>query len=327
MVNMSHVQKNSPSWAPRASLETLKARADLLARARAFFFDKHILEIDTPLLNYSSGTDLHLHPVIIPKYVLPKVAYLQTSPEFAMKRLIAHYGIDIYQICKAFREEESGARHNLEFTMLEYYRMGYSLDELCDEVNEFMMAVINCPSGHKKTYQELFENILQLNPHTASIEQLRTVCDDAVRQDAITWDKATLRDWLFATKIEPTLGYDGPCYVFDFPAEQAALSQTHQRDDGVIVSKRFEIYMQGLELGNAYDELLDASTLRSRFEADNNARLQMNRPPIEIDNDLLAAMQAGLPACSGIAIGIDRLLMIMLNQADIRSIISFPLET
>lgn len=286
-------------------LDMLQKRAKLLSDIRAFFASRGVLEVQTPLLSQYGGTDVHIQSLMA--HYNQSIGYLHTSPEFAMKKLLAVHPISMYQICPVFRDYERGARHNIEFTMLEWYRPHQSLEALIDE----LCALIECVSlrpfcANKISYRHLFRQYLDIDPFYASITTLQQLAN--AHNLPKSSDKQELLDALFSFIIEPNLGKDAPVLVVDYPAQTAALAKVSKDKDGYDVAKRFECYINGLEIANAYDELLDADALRARFEADNEQRQKNGLPTMPIDEDLLAACDK-IPPCSGIALGIDRLLM------------------
>lgn len=303
-------------WQPSASIQTLRQRAQALAAIRAFFHTRGVLEVETPLLCAAVTTDPHLQPMSLT--TLGQKRYLQTSPEFAMKRLLAAGMGPCYQLCKAFREGESGGRHNPEFTMLEWYQPGWDDEALMEEVDAFFQAILDCPPAKTTTYAALFYETFELNPHQASDEALQALVPKSL---ALTHRNDCL-DYLFSHAIEPTLGHDAPLIVKHYPATQAALANVQEEEEGA-VAKRFEVYVQGMELANGYDELTDPQVLRKRFEEDNKLRTQEGRPTIPIDEHLLAAMTSGLPKCAGVALGVDRLIQLKLGLETIAQVLSF----
>jgi len=319
------------SWHPTATIETLKQRANIIAKIRAFFATRGVLEVDTPLLSHASVTDLHLHSFET-KYLLSdagqtETLYLQTSPEYAMKRLLAAGSGAIYQICKSFRNNgETGRFHNPEFTMLEWYRPGFDHHKLMDEMNELLKQILECNDAERLTYHEIFQRYFNINPHTASIEELKNL---AIKS-GISIDHLSLSqrdDWLMLLMshvIEPQLGLKQPTFIYDFPATQAALAKIRQ--DNPPVAERFEVYIQGIELANGFHELSDSNEQRQRFINDLQKRCENNYSAVPVDENLLAALQHGLPDCAGVALGIDRLIMLALKQDNIKEIISFPVQ-
>jgi lysyl-tRNA synthetase class 2 len=317
------------NWAPGASGETLRARDKLLRLIRDFFAARSVIEVSTPVLARHGATDIHMSNVAVTGQGLP--LYLQTSPEYAMKRLVAAGSGPIYQLCPAFRGGESGLRHNIEFTMLEWYRPGYCLEDLALEVTSLLSSVfaafgLDSGSPDRTSYRELFVARFGINPHRASIMMLKNLAmtefPDQTAHIIDHGDAGSRNDYLdllFSAGIEP--GLVAPVIIFDYPASQAALAGTAEVE-GDRVARRFELVWQGTELANGYDELRDSQEMEMRFAADNAARKARSLPFIEPDQKLLAAT-AALPACAGVALGVDRLLMLLLGKDNIDEVLSF----
>lgn len=317
-------------WRPGATPDMLRARARLNADIRAFFASRGVLEVETPLLCASTATDLHLASFVVPDAGAPHGAarYLQTSPEFALKRLLAAGSGPLYQLGKAFRAGDLGARHNPEFTLLEWYRPGCALAQLMDEAEALLQATLGPAPAfdrcERTTYRALFEGRFGLNPHAAATAALRAlVARETSYGSAADLDATACLDLLFSLVIEPALGHERPLFVFDFPAAQAALAQVRVNADGDRVAARCEVYVRGMELANGYDELLDAGEQAHRFNADNLARRARGLPEIPPDERFLAALAHGLPACSGIALGVDRLLMLRTGAETVDQVLAF----
>lgn len=327
--NMSLAQKSNNAntdWQPSASIETLKLRAGILSQIREFFDERGVLEVETPLLSHASVTDPYIQsiPALFQSHPnqLPHRYYLQTSPEYAMKRLLAAGSGPIFQITKAFRQGEVGHLHNPEFTLLEWYRPGFNHHDLMNEVDELLQSLLNTQSAERISYQEAFETLLNINPHLTNLTTLKHCADEhgIILEDEPT-DIDTWLQLLMSHCIEPKIGQDKPCIIYDFPAEQAALARLITSEPPV--AARFEVYYKGIELANAFYELQDAHTQRKRFEANLEKRKQLKLDLPPIDENLLASLDAGLPDCSGIALGIDRLVMLALNQTNIQTVLSF----
>ena len=314
-------------WQPAATNEMLLARAVLYRQIRAFFEARGVLEVDTPLLARSIGTDPALDPIIAQYHAYPgapqQALYLQTSPEFAMKRLLAAGTGPIYQLGKAFRNGESGSRHNPEFNMLEWYRPGFTLEDLMDEVEALVTKVLGPLTCHRRSYGELFEDALDLNPYDATTAELQALVQTQLNLVGDAPDHATCLDLLYSHCIEPEL--QDPVMIVDYPAAQAALAKVAENDDGVLVARRFELVIRGMEIANGYDELLDAGEQAQRFAADQRARKQRDLPQFPQDRHLLAALDEGLPPCTGVALGVDRLLMLQTAASSIDEVLAFPL--
>lgn len=316
---------------PTCDINALKARAHLYQQIRQFFSERDVLEVETPILSQAGVTDVHLASVQAQRHVMGKKSthYLQTSPEFAMKRLLASGSGPIYQICKVFRDDEHGRKHNSEFTMLEWYRPNLSLKDLMFEVSDLLNITLGHRFGEIRpmilSYKHAFMDRLDLNPLQASVQDLKDCCRRLGLTLDLGDDRLGYMDLLFSHFVEPSLGFDTAVFLTDFPPEMASLAKTKQDEDGEWVAARFELYIEGLELANAYDELIDADVLRSRFTADNAERAQLGLHVMPVDEYLLAALTQ-MPECSGIALGIDRLLMIATEKMRLEQVISFPAE-
>lgn len=313
-------------WQPDAALDTLRLRAQMLARVRGFFADRGVLEVDTPLMCQATGTDPHLEALAL-ELAPGDWRYLQTSPEFAMKRLLAAGSGPIYQLCKAFRRDESGQRHNPEFTMLEWYRPGFDDQQLMDEVAALMAVCLPASmlAGEaditRICYRDLFLQVLALDPFAASDDQLLSCARRHTDVTGLVLSRDDLLNLLMALVIEPQL--QAPVFVVDFPASQAALAQITRDPQGSPVARRFELFVAGMELANGYLELTDSAEQARRFSADNCQREAAGLPVRAVDARLLAALTHGLPACAGVALGFDRLVMLAAGAAHIREVLSF----
>lgn len=320
----------SQNWMPSASIEQLQQRADILAAIRSFFFKRKVMEVDTPAMSHATVTDVHLHTFqtdfIGPGYADGTHLYFMTSPEFHMKRLLAAGSGCIYQINKAFRNEEAGRYHNPEFTMLEWYRLGFDHHDLMDEMNELLTLVLKCDNAERMTYQEAFIQVLGVCPLEASMDELGAVAAPLGLSDIadIEEDRDTLLQLLFSMGVEVKIGQDVPAFVYDFPASQAALAKINPSDPRV--AERFEVYFKGIELANGFHELDNAKEQLMRFEEDNAKRKSMGLTEQPIDYHLIAALEAGLPNCSGVALGIDRLIMLAMGEKHIDQVTAFPFD-
>ncbi len=319
---------NMTDWQPSASIETLQQRAQYLAQIRQFFAERNVLEVDTPAMSHATVTDVHLHTFktefVGPGFAGGQSVYLMTSPEFHMKRLLAAGSGSIYQINKAFRNEESGRYHNPEFTMLEWYRVGFDHHDLMAEMAQLLQRVLPCGECDKITYQQAFIEQLNLCPLQASMTELKQIAAQLGLADIAEPEthRDTLLQLLFSLAIEPKIGQQVPVMVYDFPASQAALAKINQDDPRV--ADRFEVYFKGIELANGFHELDDADEQLARFEQDNQLRIEMGLAPQPIDYHLIAALRSGLPACAGVALGIDRLIMLATNSHHIEQVTAFP---
>jgi lysyl-tRNA synthetase class 2 len=319
-------------WRPTARLDVLAARARVLARIRGFFAEAGVLEVETPALSSAGSTDPALASLAT-TYTGPSAPHgatlwLQTSPEFAMKRLLAAGSGPIWQLCRVFRDGERGTRHNPEFSLLEWYRPSFSMEALIDEV----IALLRCVLGddlreERLTYAQAFARAVGVDPHRATIATLQATARRAgiagARQLQLP-DRDAWLDLLMTHCVESGLGADGLAVVHDFPTSQAALARV--RDGDPPVAERFEVYVRGVELANGFHELADAAEQRRRFEADNTRRRLAGLPEMPVDERLLAALEAGLPDCSGVALGVDRLVMLATGAQRIDEVVAFPLE-
>jgi len=313
-------------WQPSASIENLRLRAKVLAEIRAFFRDKGVLEVETPLLSLTTATDPHLESISVTGVFAgdSQEYFLQTSPEFAMKKLLAAGSGSIYQICKAFRQDERSRRHNPEFTMLEWYRTGIDEQQLMDEVEELARKTTGQKNFERITYRELFERQLGLDPHQCETGELLAAAKQRIDFNDSGYERDELLYLLLAEVIEPAL--TGNCFVYDFPTSMSALAATAPDSRGQPVARRFELFMGGMEIANGYLELLDPAEQQRRFQQDIDERARMQRRSLPVDNGLVAALDHGLPACAGVALGVDRLVMLAAGVDSIDQVTGFPLS-
>jgi lysyl-tRNA synthetase class 2 len=319
-----------PEWRPLASPARLRQRAALLATVREFFAQAGVLEVDTPQLVNCAVTDPQLHSAEVhwPSGAA-RAGYLHTSPEYAMKRLLAAGSGDIYQLCHVFRGGEQGALHNAEFMLLEWYRVGGPFAALLREVEALLRALLGPAAGgpaRELSYEQAFLEILAINPLTATDEAL-AACAGAHGADAALvrrLGRDELLDLLMGACVGPRLGRDGPVFVHRYPASQAALARLDPADARVAL--RFELYLQGVELANGFEELTDAAEQRSRFLEDQRTRAARGLKVPAIDERLLAALAAGLPPCSGVALGFDRVVMLACGARSIGEVLAFSSE-
>ena len=319
-------------WRPTASMEALRIRAEVMAKIRAFFAERGVLEVETPLLASAPATDLHLAALSVryrgPGFDGGRRLWLQTSPEFAMKRLLAAGSGPIYQLGKAFRDGEAGSRHNPEFTILEWYRPGWDHHRLMDEVAELLAVLFGGggDSGERITYAEAFQRHAGIDPHNATISEFAATTRSLIGSSApdLGDDRDSWLELLLSHVVEPRLGRNGPTFVYDFPASQAALAIIRPGDPPV--AERFEAWIEGVELANGYHELTDPTEQQHRFETDLDARRDRGLSEVPVDHRLLAAMEHGLPDCAGVAIGVDRLVMLAAGVNRIDEVIAFPID-
>ena len=314
-------------WRPSASLDLIRFRALLLAQLRAWFAEHGLIEVETPVLSSAAVTDPNLHSLAT--RVDDRGYYLHTSPEYCMKRLLASGSGDIYQICRVFRDSELGRRHNPEFTMVEWYRLGFGVHEFIDELESLLTVLADgrreLAPARRLSYRSLFLEYAGIDPFDCGVDEL-VVCleRNAVPLPAgLENDFDGLLDLLLASTIEPALPADAPVFVFDFPPSQAALARI--RDDQPPVAERFELFLGGMELANGFHELADPGEQSRRFQQDLQRRADVGLPCAPVDQRFLAALDAGLPDCSGVALGLDRLVMWLADCNDIAEVLSFDL--
>jgi lysyl-tRNA synthetase class 2 len=312
----------------------LQLRARLLARIRTFFARQGVLEVDTPALSGAATTDPALHSFATtyhgPGPRAGKTCYLHTSPEFPMKRLLAAGCGSIYQVCKVFRDGEYGSLHNPEFTLLEWYRTGYDHHDLMDEVERLLGEILEdikpLTSIRHWTYRDLFRELAGVDPFSVTVPELQALLKSRHDISPVGLSPGELDPWLDLTLthvIEPLLGR-GLVFVRDYPASQAALARL--RPGKPPVAARFEVYLDGIELANGFHELADAGEQRRRFEAECRQRVASGDDAVCVDSCLLAALEAGLPDCAGVALGIDRLLLVAGRRQALHDVIAFPFD-
>lgn len=317
-------------WRPSAGLEALRERARIGAAIRGFFAERGVLEVDTPCLAASGGLEPNLQSLAVAYEGLTAPPggrfWLQSSPEHAMKRLLAAGAGSIYQITHAFRGGERGRLHNPEFTLLEWYRLGWDHYALMDEVAELLQHVLGDRPVERLTYSEAFCRHLGVDPLEAPHETLEACANElGLEHSAMAaLDRDALLDLLLSERVIPALRQDVLTFIYDFPASQAV--QARLRSDDPRVAERFELFSDGLELANGFHELTDASEQRQRFVREQASRTGQGLVSAEVDERLLAALEAGLPACAGVAVGFDRLVMRRLGAERIDEVIPFPIE-
>ncbi|EKQ1115710.1 TPA: elongation factor P--(R)-beta-lysine ligase [Morganella morganii] len=317
-------------WQPTAPIANLLKRAKIVNEIRHFFADRGVLEVETPTMSQATVTDVHLR-AFETQFTGPGAAqgitlYLMTSPEYHMKRLLAAGSGPIYQMGRSYRNEEAGRYHNPEFTMLEWYRPHYDMYRLINEVDDLLQQTLECESAESLSYQQAFLRYLDIDPLTAEKDKLREVAAklDVSNIADTEEDRDTILQLLFMVGVEPHIGLEKPTFIYHFPASQASLAEISSEDHRV--AERFEVYYKGVELANGFRELTDAAEQRQRFERDNRKRASMDLPEQPIDENLLAALEHGFPECAGVALGIDRLIMLALGAERISDVIAFPVD-
>ncbi|GGI89434.1 elongation factor P--(R)-beta-lysine ligase [Legionella impletisoli] len=311
-----------PLWKPSATLEMLQKRALVMAKIRQFFNQRGYLEVETPILGHYGVTDVYLSN--IQAYFRGKPYSLQTSPEYHMKRLLAAGSGPIYQLARVFRDDELGRWHNPEFTLLEWYQLGINHHELMEEMDAFLQSILNCSSMRKMTYRDAFKNACGLDPFEANLEDFQHYLAHENLGTVLEVDETDRDQYLFllmSHRVEPYLAQlHQPIALYDFPASQASLAKVNAE-----VAERFEIYFKGVELANGFHELVDAESQRLRFEEDRAKRKALGLSLPKPDPNLLAALESGLPACSGVALGVDRLLALLLEEPAISNVLAFDI--
>ena len=319
-------------WKPTATRAMLQHRCAVLTHARHFFLDRGVLEVDTPIVVNAPVTDIHIHSAKVQFADNPRPFFLHTSPEYAMKRLLAAGSGDIYQICHVMRGLERGHVHNAEFTLIEWYRIGYTLDQLMEEVETLVRTLLSevafSLTSQRLSYQEAFLSELDLDPLTASMDELASAASavgfTAGAQSGAAAQRDELLELLMGTVIGPRLGHSSLTFVYDYPASQAALARVNPNDPRTAL--RFELYCKGVELANGFQELASVEEQRARFVRDNDERRRMGLPTYQLDERLLGALAAGLPECAGVALGFDRTLMLAAQVDHIDKVLPFPTD-
>jgi len=311
------------SWKPSATLETLHQRAHLLAQIRGFFTQRQYLEVDTPVMAHYGVSDPYLSN--IKAHFRNNPYCLQTSPEYHMKRLLAAGSGPIFQLARVFRDDELGRWHNPEFTLLEWYQLGIDHHDLMDEMDLFLQTITHSKPMLRKTYQDAFIEACALDPLNTSLDELKKVLVHHDLANVLAPQETDVDQYLFLLMshiVEPFLAQENaPVAVYHFPPSQAALAQVNNG-----VAERFEVYYRGIELANGFHELTDAAAQAHRFTQDQVQREKLGFNTVDSDPWLLQALEHGLPSCSGVALGIDRLLALALNKSSISKVIAFDIE-
>ncbi|MEN6449849.1 MAG: EF-P lysine aminoacylase EpmA [Thermoguttaceae bacterium] len=323
---------HADDFLPTASLKNLRLRAQLLRRLREFFDERGFLEVETPVLSADTVVDRHLDPFSV--VVQPASAsraekryWLQTSPEFGMKRLLVAGATAIYQVTRAFRQDEQGPLHNPEFTMVEWYRVGDRLAEGMQLLSDLGETLLGRGPAERLTYREAFCRYAGFDPHTITNESLVATVKAAGIDAPASMSPDDRDGWLdlvLVDRVQPRLGEERPAILHDFPASQAALARV--RPDDPPVAERFELYVAGMELANGYHELLDPAVLRDRNAQSNQLRRADGKPSLPEDSRLLSAMDAGLPPSTGVAMGFDRIVMLAAGAQRLDEVIAFPFD-
>lgn len=329
----SHERAGQDKVRASASREALEFRAQMLKRVRSFFNERAFTEVETPILSRDVVIDLHLDPLelVMPDDVTqPSIGermFLQTSPEFHMKRLLLSGIPAIYQISRVFRAAEIGSIHNPEFSMVEWYRVGDDYVAGRKLLADFTKVLFGTATISEISYRDAFQNRLGINPHRANVDSLRDLAHSHAIEIPESWTSPSrddMLDLLMSEIIQPDLGRDHPTILFDYPASQSALAKVREEEDRV--AERFELFFQGIELANGYHELLDADELRRRNKKNNAQRIAAGKQELPVESHLLDAMAIGLPSCAGVALGFDRAVMVAMGAKTIREVIAFPID-
>lgn len=313
-------------------VEMIRFRASILRDLRGWFDDRGFLEVQPPCLSRECIIDLHIDPIQVPSSQfgltldLPEPFFLQTSPEAAMKRMLAGGAPSIYSLGPTFRSGERGAEHNVEFTMLEWYQRDADLSAGVKLLGDLACEILDRDGFDTVHYRDLFRERLGCDPIDADLAELQSHAaeHDPDLADSLAGNRDGLLEVLWSLNIQSTLGAPRPLIVANYPLSQAALAQVAKDDPQC--AARFELFVDGVELANGYDELGDATVLRQRFQKANEQRKQIGKQPIAIPEEFLRAMEGGLPPCTGVALGVDRLLMVRTGHRNIEKVMPFPIE-
>jgi elongation factor P--(R)-beta-lysine ligase len=314
--------RNPRDFHPAASLANLAKRAELLQKLRGFFLSRGFLEVETPLVASEIIPELHIEPMR-----LEDGMFLQASPELHMKRLLAAGAQAIFQVTRSFRAGERGQLHNPEFTIIEWYRARDDMLAGINLLDELMQSLLGTQPAVRTTYAEAFVRTLGVSPHTTKVAELSAAAEKFGVSAPEDFDRDDRDEWLnllLATRIEPDLGRDRPEIIYHYPASQASLAKVVCSPGGYDVAERFELYYRGIELANGFHELGDVEEQRARFEAVNAARAAEGRPRLPMPETLLAALKHGLPDCTGVALGFDRLAMLASGAREIAQVLWLP---
>jgi elongation factor P--(R)-beta-lysine ligase len=327
-------------FAPSASIAMLEHRSALLRKLREFFYARDFIEVETPLMASEIIPELYIDPIAVPASSIageprspdvspPTSQWLQSSPELHMKRLLAAGAKKIFQVTRSFRAGERGQLHNPEFTLAEWYRVGDDMLAGINLLDELMRLLLETPPAARTSYAEAFERVLKVSPHSASLNELAAAATMARVSVPVGMNQIDRDEWLnllLASRIEPQLGRNQPEIIYHYPATQSSLAKVVSTPDGFEVAERFELYYRGIELANGFHELTDATEQRRRFEEVNTARCADGRHALPVPESLLAALDSGLPDCTGCALGFDRLAMLAFGAETIKQIMTFPSE-
>ncbi|WP_415895192.1 elongation factor P--(R)-beta-lysine ligase [Neptuniibacter sp. PT34_22] len=316
-------------WQPSASIDNLRKRGELFGYIRDFFRQRGVLEVDTPVMSNCAVSDPFIDSIEVDYRetvgLEGRKLYLQTSPEYAMKRLLSAGSGPIYQMSKVFRNGEYGRRHNPEFTMLEWYRPGFDDADLIDEIEALIKPVLQLDQVERITYSDLFFRYLGFRPEEVVLEDLIKETRKHIDIELDDSDPDTWLNLLMSHVIEPQLEQVNAIFVMDYPQSQAALARVRRNAAGITVAARFELFVRGVELANGYYELTDSVEQKRRLEADQKQRSALDLPQRPLDTRLVDALEVGMPDCAGVALGVDRLLMLALQESSLANVIPFDL--
>ncbi len=323
---------NGTDWRPTAVQEVIRLRAEMLSRVRHYFVENEALEVETPLLASATTPDPNIHSIsTVASHPGEPRRYLNTSPEFAMKRLLAAGSGPIFQVCKAFRQGELGKLHNPEFTLLEWYRPGFDHHQLMDEVAALVMRLLEgyrtLESEERLAYGDCFQRYLDIDPYVADVSVLKACAElqgFEINSGIAEMDKDGWLDLLMSHCVQPHLGQNRLSFVYDYPASQAALATI--RPGSPPVAERFELFIDGVELVNGFHELQDAAEQRARFEGELQCRRENGLEDVTLDEYLLTALESGLPQCAGVAMGLDRLLLVLAGIDQLEGVLTFSYD-
>ncbi len=304
-----------------SNLKTIiQERNRLFEDTRAFFKSRNILEVDTPLIRNDTVTDPYMSAYSVIDLNSQLKGYLQTSPEYAMKILLSKGSGDIFQLSKMFRAEENSPIHSSEFTMLEWYRVAFNHFDLIKETTDFIQSIVGMKTVNILSYKDIFNRVLAIDPFEIKLESLKKLSKTELGDIPLELLFDNYLTLLFSEKIEATFNPNEITVIHSYPTSQASLAKTSEKN-GLVTADRFEIYLGGLELANGFNELTDAIEQKQRFEEDNQLRKQFDLNPIEVDNEFINALEHGIPDCAGVALGLDRLLMIKLKIKHITDVL------
>jgi elongation factor P--(R)-beta-lysine ligase len=319
---MTHSDHDDRDPSPSASLAVLAKRSDLLRQLRDFFYERSFIEVETPLLASEVIPELHIEP-----FLVAVGGFLQASPELHMKQLLVAGARAIFQVTRSFRQGERGQLHNPEFTIVEWYRVGDDMAAGIALLDDLTQTLLSTPPAIRTSYAVAFQEHVGLDPHTATLDQLESAAQAANTAIPAGLNRNKHDEWLnllLTMRIEPQLGRDQPEILYHYPASQSALARTTSDAAGNQVAERFELYCRGIELANGYHELADPAELERRFKAVNAARAADGRRSLPLPKHWLAALEKGLPDCTGVALGFDRLAMLAFGATSIDDVIAFP---